>query len=338
MAARALAALTALVLVAAVAGARQKVDVWGPEDSIKALDAAAHAIGVIAKLPGLSQVQKERALQASADVKTVIEVAEGGGNLTKAQAREKIHTAMQELSGLSGSLKAFMANATALQGERAKLEHELALKKDALNSKMAELAKDEKMLKLVKMQKELMEKKELLQALMNQKAAAQSGRDAAQEQAQQAAMVKSLLKTVQGLKGTKAHDNAQDVSAGLPAPFARILTDLQTRERNVSAALTRMEAQERESEASLEATLRKQVPVRGKDDAVTKGRSVLKMLKAQERRKYHKARAMKLATLKELKDAEQSIRQHDVAGLQRVLARMESEGKALEAKTGAFLH
>merc|ERR1719464_1567230 len=123
----------------------------------------------------------------------------------------------------------------------------------------------------------------------------------------------------------------------LPAPLKAVLATVRARDHAVSDGLAKMDAEEKKSEASLDAAMQKQMPTQGKSDAIAKGQTMLKLLKTQEHRRFAKARALKQMELKELKDAENSIEKGDVAGLQKVLVKMQQDGQKLQAKTGNFL-
>merc|ERR1719310_327942 len=142
-------------------------------------------------------------------------------------------------------------------------------------------------------------------------------------------MVGQLMTMAKGLATAKKADDS------LPAPLKGILANLQSRTKKVSAALAKLDADEKAGEADLEATLSKKVPTQDKGDAMSKGQSMLKM---EEHRKFAKARAMKKNELHELQEAEDSIEHHDVKRLKQTLAKMQGEAKAMAAKSGNFLH
>merc|ERR1740138_1712711 len=150
--------------------------------------------------------------------------------------------------------------------------------KKKLAEKEAELKKDKNMMKLLKLKKELIEKKLMLQKLLASKAAAEGSRKSDEDEvAKTSAMVKVVLNMTQGLgHGTQAQKDAT---------FKKVLATVQAREHEVSDALARADAEEKKGEASLDAVIKKQLPSTGKGDAVTKGQSMLKQIKSQERRK-----------------------------------------------------
>jgi len=293
---------------------------WGPSDSVHALDAVITAVDNIAKNPHLTPSSLAEAKHVAEDVKGDIEAVENG-KLTKAQAHEKVGAAMKELT-------AFAANLTKVSSN---LDRVSMLKKQ-LAEKKAELAKDENMLKIFKLKKELAEKKLMLQKLINQKASAENSHKADQEEvAKTSAMVKDLVAMAKNLRGANS-------TKELPAPLKAVLATVQARDHAVSDALAKMDAEEKKSEASLDAAMQKQMPTKGKGDALAKGQSMLKLLKTQEHRQFAKARALKQIELKELKDAEASIEKGDIAGVQKVVIKMQQESQKLQAKTGNFLY
>jgi hypothetical protein len=305
------------LLVAAARAAVLDDSTWGPSDSVNALDAVIAAVDKVVHNPHLSPENLAKAKHVAEDIKGDIEAVEGG-NLTKQQAHEKVGAAIKELTAFEEDLRKAPAD-------------RLSMLKKQLAQKMAELAKDKSMIKLLKLKKELAEKKLMLQNLLSQKAAAEGGRNADEaEVAKTGAMIKKVLNMTQGLASA-----AQGVK---DATLKAVLGTVQAREHEVADALARADAEEKKGEASLDAAIEKQLPTQGKGDAIAKGQSMLKLLKTQERRKYAKARALKTIELKELKDVEARAEKKDVVGLQKALAKLQQEGRAVQAKSGNFLH
>jgi len=293
---------------------------WGPSDSVHALDAVVAAVDKVVKNPHLSPERLAEAKRVAEDVKGDVEAVENG-KLTKAQAHEKVGAAIKELT-------AFEANLTKVSSGLDKI----AMLKKQLAEKKAELAKDENLMKLFKLKKELAEKKLMLQKLINQKADSENSNKADQEEvAKTSAMVKDLVAMAKNLRGGNSKQE-------LPAPLKAVLATVQARDHAVSDALAKIDAEQKKSEASLDAAMQKQMPTKGKGDALAKGQSMLKLLKTQERRQFAKARALKQIELKELKDAEASIEKGDITGLLKVLVKIQQESQKLQAKSGNFLY
>merc|ERR1719507_2740114 len=140
----------------------------------------------------------------------------------------------------------------------------------------------------------------MLENLLSKKAASDKSRQADEEEAKRSAdMVKTLMAMAKGV----AKDNKTAAKDELPAPLKTALANVQAREHNASAALDKMEAEEKKGEADLDAALKRQASIQGKAGANSKGDKMLKMLKRQEHRKFAKARSLKKIELKELKDA-----------------------------------
>jgi hypothetical protein len=305
------------LLVAAARAAVLDDSTWGPSDSVNALDAVIAAVDKVVHNPHLSPENLAKAKHVAEDIKGDIEAVEGG-NLTKQQAHEKVGAAIKELTAFEEDLRKAPAD-------------RLSMLKKQLAQKMAELAKDTSMIKLLKLKKALAEKKLMLQKLLSQKAAAEGGRQADEaEVAKTGAMIKKVLNMTQGLASA-----AQGVK---DATLKAVLGTVQAREHEVADTLARADAEEKKGEASVDAAIEKQLPTQGKGDAIAKGQSMLKLLKTQERRKYAKARALKTIELKELKDVEARAEKKDVVGLQKALAKLQQEGRAVQAKSGNFLH
>merc|ERR1719164_307139 len=92
---------------------------------------------------------------------------------------------------------------------------------------------------------------------------------------------------------------------GLPPALKKVYTDLQARSRKVQKALDDMDAAEKAAGVKLDTAINKKVPLLGKDDPLAGEQKMLKMVRSQEKRKFAKARAVKLNELHELKEAEE---------------------------------
>jgi len=275
-------AVCALALVALAAGFQEGV--WGPADSAKALDTVISAVDRIASNPHLTPELLKKAKLVAMDIKNNIQEVENDKKLTKEEAHERVGASIKELLDLKGQLGT-MANSTeTLQGRMAALKKQLAMKK-------AELAKDENMIKLLNLQKELAKKKMQLQKLLEQKGLAEGSKaDAQKEAAQESALASSLLLAAKDFSGAAAKSALASVKA---------------------------------SEKALTDNL-------GKLAAVGKVNGVSRSMK--------KTQALKKAELKELRDAEKSLEKKDPAGLKKAVNRLQAQAKALQAKTGNFLH
>lgn len=284
---------------------------WGPVDSVHALDGVVEAVGKIVKLPHLSPAQLDQAKKIATDVKNDVEAVESG-KLSKAQAHEKVGASLKELAEFETELTKPSAT-----------DEMLATLKKHLAEKQASLAKAQKMMHLLNLQKELMEKKLLLQKLLAAKANTATKQKTDE---QEAALMSELVKKVQGVE---AHWNNTTVHSALGAVRAR--------EEAVSKRLSVMDATEKRSEEMMESALKNQI-VGTKGDALVKGQAMLKQLKKREQRKFAKARAQEQLTLDELKDVESKLEKHDVTGLPKSLLKIEQASKSEQAKSGKFLY
>jgi hypothetical protein len=276
------------------------------------------AVDKVAHNPHLSPEKLAKAKVVTMDIKQDIEAVEHG-NLTKQQAHDRVGSAIKELTTFEEDLAKMPA------------DDRIAELKKKLAEKEALLKKDKNMMKLLKLKKELIEKKLMLQKLLASKAAAEGSHKADEEEvAKTGEMVKQVLKLTQGLD--KAAQAQKD------AALKKVLGTVQAREHEVSDTLAKADAEEKKNEAELDAAMKKQLPSLGKDDAVKKGQSMLKLLKSQEHRKFAKARALKQIELKELKEVEAQATKKDLAGVQRVLAKLQQEGRAVQAQSGKFLY
>jgi len=298
------------------------------------LAAVEGALAKIADLP-LSAGQRAASRKVVADVEATVQEVEAG-KLVGAAGKKRVALAIQELQ----SLEREWTNVTTVARVEA-LERELAAKK-------ALLKKDEMELKLAGLEKELAEKKLMLKKLTAEKDQARESEKQRKEDAAQEAMVARLLATAKAL-ASKAKNKTQHLQqAGGSGKAAHATADaltalsleLQAREHNMSSSIARMDAEEKAREAemtrSIEAAAK--APTQGKTDATQRGQTMLARLLKQERRSYLKARALKEAQRKELEDGIRSIQRRDAAGLAKLMQKMETEQKSLQAKAKNFLY
>jgi len=188
----------------------------------------------------------------------------------------------------------------ALADKEEELQKELAQKK-------AKLAKVEDELKLDTVQKELLEKKLQLSKLIMEKEKAEQGQeDAAKQQ-----MISKLVDMGKG------KTSANETKA--------VLADVKAQEAKVSGALKTLDADEKAKEKELDDTMKLKAPVKGKGDAITKGKDMLSVLKKQVHREFKKAKALKSGELRELQQVEKSLEKEDMQGLQKVATKMQTE-------------
>jgi len=298
------------------------------------------ALEKITELPQLSAGQRTAARKVVADVEATVKEVEAG-KLVGAARNQRVALAIQGLQ----TLEREWTNVTTVARVDA-LQKEIAAKK-------ALLKKDEMELKLAGLEKELAEKKIMVKKLTAEKDQARDAEKERKEDAAQEAMVTRLVatakalaskakstKTVLGHVQQKARDIAKAADPTSDASLVALASDLQARERNVSSAIARMDAEEKAREAemtrSIEAVAK--APTQGKKDGFQRGQKVLERLLKQERRSYLKARAVKEAQRKELEDGLHSIQSRDAVSLARLLQKMETEQKSRQARTNNFLY
>jgi len=280
-------------------------------------------------------------LKAAKDVaanveKTVEELESPKGKLLSKEAKAaKVTTAIKLLQGLQQDWQ--KASTQAVSQKKAELTKQL-------QDKQALLAKEEKMLKVINLEKMLAEKKLALEKLVEMKQAqAQAGahKEAAKAVAARQEMVANVLnmaknlQAAQGKNASLAHAAAKVVD-GKAAMLKVVLTHLEERMSNVTATLAKIDATEKKREVEVTAALK--APVDGKGDAIGKGASMLKMLVKREHRQFEKARAPLKSELKELSEVVASIKKGDAAGLTKVMKHMQSEMKNLQARSQKFLY
>lgn len=292
-------------------------EMWGPADGVKAFAALEQALDKITKIH-MSPEESKHAEKVATDVRKAIAVVESKSNLTKAQRNEKIGTAIKELMELQAEFKP-KKHMTEEEGKArlAELEKNLKAKKELL-------AKEESMIKLYTLQKELAEKKLQLQKLIEKKENAEAAKKSgAADAAAETALVSKLMK----LSGDLAK---VDKKAELPAPIKAALTEVKASAKKESDEIAKMEVSNKKAMADLDAEAKKST-IKGGDQMIHR-------LKKQETRSFKKLRAQKQSQLNELKALEQSIEKHDAKAFTATLHKMQHELKALTAKAGDFLH
>jgi len=314
-------ALRTLLLASSIA-ACCSLTVYNPPNAGVALDAVEKALGNIINSPHLSKEQLTQAKKVATDVEKTVEylATPEGMKLSKAARGAKVTASIAELQGLQTEwMKA------------AGSSHKSDLMKQLMDKK-AELAKDQKMLKVINLEKALAEKKLALQKLIDMKQGEKSKKeqqDAAKEAEAQQEMVANVLKVAKTLKGAKPAESDQLKSA---------LTYLDGRIKTVKDSIAKLDAEDKKHEDELKETVDKKMPVKDASDPLAKSQGIIKMLMKKEHRQYEKARAGLNNELKELNQAVASIKKGDVSGLTKVMGHMQSEMKSLQAKSHKFLY
>jgi len=300
------------------------------------LDALEAALKKIVNNPHLTAAQLKSAKSVSVSVeKTVAELESAKGQLLSKEAQgAKVTSAIKELQGLEDQLQ---KAATQVASE----------KKTDLMKKLAneeeELAKEQKKLKVINLEKKLAEKKLVLEKLVetkNVQAQAGAKQEAQKEAAAQQKMVADVLgvaknvQSAQGKSSSMTHAAAK-VAGGKAAMLKVVLVHLEDRMHNVTATLAKLDSAEKNAAIKSAAFLK--APVNSSSAAVVKAQSMLHMLTKKQHRQFEKTRAPLKSEYKELSEAVVSIRKGDIAGLTKVMAHMQDEIKST-GKSSKFLY
>jgi len=322
--------LRALLLISGIVACRS-VAVYDPPNAGVMLDALEKALGNIISSPHLGKDQLVQAKKVSSDVETVVKELESaeGKKLSKEARASKVTAAIKELQNMQED---WQKKADAVINTR-----KSDLMKQ-LEAKKAELVKDQKMLKVINLEKALAEKKLALQKLIDMKQNEKSEKarqEAEKEAAAQQEMVANVLKVAKTLK------DAKPSAATKPADAEKLkgaLTYLEGREKSVSDKLAKLDAGEKKQQDELKATVEKKLPVKDGNDPMAKSQGILKMLAKKEHRQFLKNRAGLQNELNELHEAVTSIQKGDASGLTKVMSHMQGEMKSLQAKSHKFLY
>merc|ERR1740115_583749 len=119
---------------------------------------------------------------------------------------------------------------------------------------------------------------------------------------------------------------------------ATILNKLQSRSKKLQDSIANLNSEEKSAAKQLDGAVGGAVPTKSKDDAISRGQSLIRNLKRQEHRKFEKARALKKRELTEITAAIHSTESGDIKALTQTLQKMQAEYKALNANGDTFLH
>jgi len=298
--------------------------VYSPPQAAKALDDVEKALAQITHLPHLTKAQLSDAKKVSADVeKTIAELESPAGEKLSKEARNaKVTASVKELENLQTTWS--KSADVAIADRKAALEKEL-------KDKEAELEKDTKMMKVLTLEKKLAEKKLKLQNMIDAKNTEQAKRQAAKEAAEQQAMVSTVMDLAKNMKTAKDKTVVAD-------KLKPVMSYLEGRKKTVSDSLAKIDAEEKKSEAEINALTSTKIPVKDGKDPLAKSQGMLNMLAKQHHRGYLKARAPLQSELKELSEAVDGIKKGDVAAISKVMGHMQNEMKSLQAKSQKFLY
>jgi chromosome segregation ATPase len=312
------------LFVVGAAGAILESKLYDPPQVAKALDDVEKALSQITHLPHLTSDQQAQAKKVSDDVdKTIAELESPAGQKLSKEARSaKVTASVQELEKLQMTWS--KSADVAIANRKMALEQEL-------KAKEAELENDQKMMKVLTLEKKLAEKKLKLQDMIDAKNAQQAKRQAEKEAAEQQAMVSTVM------------DLAKNMTAGkdkvaVANKLKPVMSYLEKRKNTISDSLAKIDADEKKREAEINALTSTKLPVKDGKDPLAKSQGMLSMLAKQEHRAYLKARAPLQSELKELSEAVDGIKRGDVAALSKVMGHMQSEMKTLQAKSQKFLY
>jgi len=303
---------------------------WGPADSVHALDSVIAAVNGLVNSSHVSAANLKQGLAVARDIKKTIDAVEKG-QISKKEAKATVTKQMKDLKSFKDELKS----------------EKLAIVGKLLDQHRDKLDKISEEAELMRMKMDLEEKKDLEQKRLEQKRRDQlvtvhhnktkpSLAHASKVMPNVSVAVSAPAKVESQPSASKKAESppAATYDTSLPGPIKAVLESVEAQDRKVEQLLDEIKAEEKKSNADADAAIKMQVPAVGKDDAIKKAQSVLKLVKTQTHRKLEKRRVAVEAEVKELKDAEVSIKHRDITTLQKILAKME----AMKQKSGSFLH
>lgn len=316
--------LLCIFVIGAAEAAVLRSTVYDPPRAAKALDDVEKALAQIVHLPHLTKAQLADAKKVSEDVeKTIAELESPAGQKLSKEARNaKVTASVKELENLQTTWSK-AADAT-IADRKSALEKELKQKEE-------ELEKDQKMMKVLTLEKKLAEKKLKLQNMIDAKNAQQAKRQAEKEAAEQQKMVSTVADVAKSMKAGKDKSAVAD-------KLKPVMSYLESRKKTVSDSLAKLDADEKQREGEINALTSTKMPVKDGKDPLGKSQGVLKMLAKKEHRAYLKARAPLQSELKELSEALDGIKKGDVSALSKVMSHLQNEMKSMQAKSQKFLY
>lgn len=288
---------------------------------VKALDDVERALSKVTALPHLSSSQQKSAKSVVDFVLHAVHDIENAKNMTKETKAKEVKEAITRLQGLQKTWQAAANNMTASERKIGELQAKIAEKRH-------ELAKEEGMLKLAKLKKELMEKKLLLRKLVSQQS---SGKEEKTDVKLKDAEVKQINKVATAVaKGnsTKA------------AKLAPVMQMLHIHEHELEESIKKIDEAEKKSDAEF-AKLAASTANATNDAGIAKAQRMLKTVKKQNQRKLEKAKASKKAELADVMGAIKSLEAGDVKGIEKVIMKMTSQMEALtshSSASGSFIY
>merc|ERR1719191_2160662 len=203
----------------------QLSEMWGPADGVKAFAALEAALTKITSIH-MSAEESKHAEKVAADVRAAIKVVESNStNFTKAQRNAKIGQAVKELMELQSEFKPKkQLSEEEMKAKMDKLQEQLKAKKELLS-------KEESMIKLYTLQKELAEKKLQLQKLIEKKEQAENAKKSGAADAAEEAKLATKLMNLTG-------DVAKKETT---APVKAALAEVKAKAKKESDDLAKME-------------------------------------------------------------------------------------------------
>jgi hypothetical protein len=328
-----------VAVAACLAAISLSVTVYDPPEAGTALDALEKALVPLVNNRHLPAKQMAKAKKVAADVEDIAQFLDSakGKALSKQDRAAKVMGGIKELQDLQESFKAnLLANPADRKTELMK----------QLEAKEAELAKEKKMMKVLTLEKALAEKKLALQKLIDMKHAkevAQSQQEDAKEMAAREEMIANVLKMAKDLQASKgANTSMTHAVSHVVQDNSKLLSTvnayLENRIKTLSDKMAQLDAAEKKRESEIKATLQAGAVAKDNSEELKKSKAMLDMLMKKEHRNYLKTRAPLQSEYTEVTDAVKSIKKGDVTGLAKVMSHMQSEMKALQAKSHKFLY
>jgi len=285
---------------------------------IKAIEDIQHVLIRVTALPHLSSSQQKDAKSVVDFVMHTVQEVETAPNMTKEVKAKKVKEAIGRLQGLEHKWVEAAKNMTMKERAIGRLQSEIAEKRQLL-------AKEEGMLKLAKLKKELIEKKLLLKKLI----AKQAG---VKPQEEEVKLPDSEVKKIQAVASKVSKGNSKKASK-----LAEVLKMLHAHEHELMDDMKKVDDAEKSSDDKIAKATKDANAT--KNAGAEKLQRMLKRIKSKNHRLVKKARAAKAAELADVMAAISGIESGDVKALEKVLIKMQGKMEGLNSRTpGKFIY
>jgi len=304
---------TVLLLAAGVSCLRVDEDAraWRLQDSVRTLSVVIAEVDRIIANPNATAEHVAQATKVAASVKDNLDALEDG-KLSKRTADTMNKAAIAELASFVKDIAA-AGNPT----------DKMAVVSKMLDAKKAELAKSDAQAQILNLEMEKKQKQDQLEQVKD-----------AKEMANLKHLVNEFHESVHPGNASNSSQHMRSIalthSSNLSKSLPDVLQAVEERQFRVSAEITKNENDRVDAEEQSNAEIARATFQPGSTSDVAKRQTSLRFAKAEKIRKISEVRAQEQAELRDLMDAEKSIKSNDVAGLHQILGHIPNGAELLK--------